>query len=55
MCMESKEDVMDYKREINRMLDSIKDEWILRCIYKFVLGMGKDEKHGLQTENNRDD
>lgn len=34
---------MDYKKEMNEILQNIKEEWILQQIYEFVLNMTKED------------
>lgn len=38
-----KMDVKDYKQEIEKLLKNIEDEWILKRIYLFSLGMTKED------------
>lgn len=34
---------MEYKGEIIKMLENIKEEWILQQIYEFVVNMTKED------------
>lgn len=34
---------MDYKQEIKELLKGIDDDWILKRIYLFALGMTKED------------
>ena len=36
-------DVKDYKQEIEKQLKDIDDEWILKRIYLFTIGMTKED------------
>ena len=34
---------MDYKEEINNLLENIREDWILQQIYEFTVNMTKED------------